>query len=65
MPYRHAPGTIYRRAMRRVERRASILRAYALAHPECRPFEILSAEYVLLVEATRTANRLAYCAGIA
>lgn len=71
-----APGTIYRRAVKRVERRAENLRAVrpmAYSGPivigtgapiwsHCAECERAN---LLLREAVTLANRLAYCAGIA
>lgn len=50
--YRHAPGTIYRRALARVDRRAAEFRATRCPH--C---------YAALIEAARLSNALARIAG--
>lgn len=72
--YRHAPGTIWRRALARVERRAATVRAlrpigYATAPiivgtpiwSHCADCERAA---VLLRDAVRLSNRLAYCASV-
>lgn len=70
--YKHAPGTIWRRALARVDRRAAamrpaVVRLHAIAGEQGAGSSIalLSHEYALLREASRLANRLAHCAGIA
>lgn len=73
--YRHAPGTIWRRALARVDRRAAKVRAlkplaYANAPiivgvPVWSHCDECEAAARLLHEAVRLSNRLAVCAGIA
>lgn len=66
--YKHAPGTIWRHALLRVERRARAILAAREAltargiDPSC---VTATHEYALLGEAARLANRLAFAAGIA
>lgn len=67
MRYRHAPGTIWRHALRRVDRRARILREAEQAEqadPTTGTLWYVLACRADLREAARLANRLAYCAGI-
>lgn len=52
---------LWRRALRRVERRATVIRA---ARPLLGEAVTLTHEYALLRQAVRTANRLAVAAGI-
>lgn len=65
--YKHAPGTIWRHALRRVERRAAAIRTarQALEAAGIDGSCVTSThEYELLREASRLSCRLAVCAGI-